>query len=136
MPRQSITTALLLSCVVALLVTLPFPFAVTLVSAEDQQAGPAPAAADKGDRDAFLAGTTKDCPGCDLRQAKLKRRDLSNANLTGANLAGAVLHRAKLTRAKLDHAILTEANLNKTDLKHASLSGANLTGALLYASGS
>ena len=63
MPRQSTTTALLLSCVVGLLVTLPFPFAVAPASAEDQQAEPAPAAAVKGDRDAFLAGTTKDCPG-------------------------------------------------------------------------
>src|SRR5205823_911975 len=117
MPRHRTTTALLLSCAVGLLAALPLPFAVAPAGAEDQQAGPAPAAAVNGDRDAFLAGTTKDCPGCDLRQAKLKRRDLSNANLTGANLTGAVLHRAKLARAKLDHANLTEANLNKTDLK-------------------
>src|ERR1700741_997258 len=99
MPRQRTTTALLPACVVGLLVTLPFPFAIAPAGAEDQQAGPVPAAAVNADRDAFLAGTTKDCPGCDLRQARLKRRDLSNANLTGANLSGAVLHRAKLTRA-------------------------------------
>ena len=40
------------------------------------------------DRDAFLAGATKDCPGCDLHNAGLKRRDLTGANLAGADLTG------------------------------------------------
>ena len=54
----------------------------------------APAAWAQGDVDAFLAGTTSDCPGCDLSGARLKRRDLSNANLAGADLSEAVLHLA------------------------------------------
>ena len=37
-------------------------------------------------RQAFLSGTTKDCPGCDLRGVNLKRRDLSGADLSGADL--------------------------------------------------
>ena len=52
-------------------------------------------------RQAFLAGTSKDCPGCDLRGVSLKRRDLSGADLTGADLTDAVLHAARLTNAKL-----------------------------------
>ena len=34
-------------------------------------------------REAFLAGTRNYCRGCDLREARLKRRDLSGADLTG-----------------------------------------------------
>src|ERR1700722_8484810 len=33
-------------------------------------------------RQAFLAGTSKDCSGCDLRGVRLKHRDLSGADLT------------------------------------------------------
>ena len=61
-------------------------------------------------RQAFLAGSTKDCPGCDLRGVRLKRRDLSGADLTGADLSDAVLHAAKLTNAKLVNANLQNAN--------------------------
>src|SRR6476646_1145575 len=68
-----------------------------------------PQAAVPPDREAFLAGTRNDCRGCDLREARLKRRDLSGADLTGADLTGAVMHRAKLTNAKLDHAKLQDA---------------------------
>jgi hypothetical protein len=34
---------------------------------------------DSPQRKAFLAGTTKDCPGCDLREVSLKRRFLGGA---------------------------------------------------------
>ncbi len=83
-------------------------------------------------REAFLAGATIDCPGCDLVGADLKRRDLAGADLSGANLSGAVLHRAKLGGANLDGANLRGADLNVADLKRASLVGADLTDALLY----
>src|SRR5215471_19877016 len=77
-------------------------YAAVVGTVADQPAPPTSAS----DRDAFLAGTGKDCPGCDLREAKLKRRDLSDADLTGADLSSAVLHRAKLGNARLDHAKL------------------------------
>src|SRR4051812_40832109 len=79
---------------------------------------------DSPQRRAFLAGTTKDCPGCDLREVSLKRRDLGGADLTGADLSGATLHAARLTNAKLSHAKLHEANLNKADLKRTNLTEA------------
>jgi len=52
---------------------LVFLFAVATAMAGDRAAAPDT----QGDREAFLAGTGKDCRGCDLREAKLKRRDLS-----------------------------------------------------------
>ena len=70
--------------------------------------------------------TTGNCPGCDLRKAKLvgenligadlSYSDLGNANLTGvnlteANLTGANLVRVSLVNAKLPKAILAEAYL-------------------------
>jgi uncharacterized protein YjbI with pentapeptide repeats len=82
--------------------------------------------------EAFLAGATRDCPGCDLPGADLRRRDLAGADLAGANLSGARLHRALLGGANLDGADLTSANLNVADLKRASFVGADLTGALLF----
>jgi uncharacterized protein YjbI with pentapeptide repeats len=83
-------------------------------------------------RAAFLAGRTKDCPGCDLGDADLRRRDLGDANLAGANLAGAVLHRANLRRVDLTGAVLTGANLNRANLAGAKLRGAKLGSAMLY----
>jgi hypothetical protein len=108
--------------------SLALLIAVPAVMAEDQPAGPNT----PSDREAFLAGTVKDCPGCDLREAKLKRRNLSGADLSGADLSGAVLHRAKLDNARLDHAKLQDADLSKADLKRGSLTGADLSEALLY----
>ena len=58
------------------------------------------------DRDAFLAGHTINCHGCDLGGAKLDRRDLTGADLSGANLRGARLLLATLTDTKLDGADL------------------------------
>ena len=77
-----------------------------------------------GDREAFLAGTTKDCPGCDLAGVRMKGRDLSGANLAGADLTRAVLHRANLSKANLAGAKLSGANLNVSDLRFADFSGA------------
>src|SRR6516162_2489817 len=68
---------------------------------------------------AFLAGQTKDCPGCNLAGVSVKRRNLAGANLAGANLAGASFHRAVLRGSNLSGADLTGANLNKTDLIQA-----------------
>ena len=62
----------------------------------------APAAAQtKAD---LLAKRSRDCPGCDLTDAKLKRYDLSGANLAGAILTGANFHGAKLAGADLSGA--------------------------------
>src|SRR5258705_12124098 len=46
----------------------------------------ATAAAAGQDREAFLAGQTINCPGCDLNGASLDRRDLTVADLSGADL--------------------------------------------------
>src|SRR5271167_829577 len=85
----------------------------------------APGGAAAQDRPAFLAGATKDCPGCDLRGASLDRRDLSGADLSGANLRGATFSRTILRGANLSGADLAGANLKRHDLAGASLSGAN-----------
>ena len=91
----------------------------------------APAAAGTAEA-RFLAGESKDCPGCTLAGADLRYRDLTGADLTGANLAGAVLHRAVLKSATLAGANLDTANLNAADLTLADFTGADLSGALLY----
>ena len=80
-------------------------------------------AAAQADLAAFLAGESKNCPGCNLPGANLKRRDLTGANLAGANLRGASFHRSNLRGANLLGADLTEANLNKTDLIQANFTG-------------
>src|SRR5262245_50597623 len=95
-------------------------------------AGVAAEPAQAQDAEAFLTGKAKDCPGCDLANAQLKRRNLAGANLAGANLAGASFHRAVLRGANLAGANLTDANLNKADLLQANLSRAKLNGAMLF----
>ena len=72
-------------------------FALALcVSAEFHRAS-----AQAPDPASFLAGQTKDCPGCNLAGVSLKRRNLAGANLAGAKLAGASFHRAVLRGANL-----------------------------------
>src|SRR5262249_17466592 len=98
---------------------------------------PPPAAALAADPDAFLAGTTKICAGCDLAARDLKERDLKRAKLDraklrNADLTGASLFRASLVRADLIGAKLKDANLNLVDAKWADLTGADLRDALLY----
>src|SRR5262249_8176915 len=105
---------------------------VTFVFALCAGAAVHPCAAQPADPAAFLAGETKDCPGCSLAGVSLKRRNLAGANLAGANLAGASFHRAVLRGANLSGADLTGANLNKTDLIQADLSGAKLANAMLF----
>lgn len=83
-------------------------------------------------RDDFIAGKTKDCPGCDLHGINKKRADLRGANLAGANLKDADFHNAILDNANLSGADLSMANMNITELRNANLKGANLTGVMLY----
>ena len=66
--------------------------------------------------EAFLAGTSKDCRGCNLANAKLKRRNLAGADLSGANLAGASFHRSNLRGANFQNAFTYNANFENTDL--------------------
>ena len=64
-----------------------------------------PARADQ--RDDFIAGHTKSCPGCDLSGLNFKRKDLSGAILSGARLVDSNFHDARLQGAKLNDADLT-----------------------------
>lgn len=59
---------------------------------------------------------TRECPGCDLKNANLQGADLSGVNLERANLEGANLEGAKLGNANLKRANLTKANLDRADL--------------------
>ncbi|MGB7442748.1 MAG: pentapeptide repeat-containing protein [Coleofasciculaceae cyanobacterium] len=70
--------------------------------------------------------SSKECEGCDLKDA-----GLFLANLVGAKLSGADLSRANLSRANLAGADLSGANLSGTSLNGANLTGANLSGANL-----
>lgn len=83
-------------------------------------------------REAFLAGQTIDCPGCDLAGADLRRRDLTGADLSGADLNKAILHRTTLRQANLAGANLSGANLNRADLTFANLRNANLANAMMW----
>lgn len=72
--------------------------------------------------------STKQCPGCDLRNAGLVMSDLRGADLQGADLSFANLSRADLTGANLMGANLSGTSLNGANLTGAILIGANLTG--------
>ncbi|HEY9882273.1 MAG TPA: pentapeptide repeat-containing protein [Thermosynechococcaceae cyanobacterium] len=89
---------------------------------------------------------TKQCSGCELRnaglvyadlrgadlsQADLTRANLSQANLQGADLRGAILVGASLSGANLTEAKLDGANLNAVDLRHAYMTNATVAGANL-----
>ena len=84
---------------------------------------------------------SKDCPGCslsgaDLRRARLaaadltgadlRTADLSHADLTGARLSGADLRGAVANRARLSGAALGKSDLSSADLIASDLSGADL----------
>ena len=73
-----------------------------------------------------------ECPGCDLRGAKLNGMVLRNVNLAGADLTDANLSQSKLAGANLQNAILTRANVRGTDFSGANLTGANLREAYWY----
>ena len=81
----------------------------------------------------FLAGLTKSCVGCALKEADLRYRDLTGADLSGADLEGALLHRANLAGANLSGATLRGANLNRANLTRARLPKASLFNAMLFA---
>jgi uncharacterized protein YjbI with pentapeptide repeats len=79
---------------------------------------------------------TKECTGCDLKNADLSGVNLSlailvDANLSGANLSGANLSQADLSRANLSGANLSRANLRNAYLTNANLDRTNLLGASL-----
>src|SRR5262249_44380720 len=72
--------------------------------------------------DAFLAGTTKSCIGCDLsgrdlKGLEFKRTKLDRAILKDADLREATLFRSTLQRADLSGAKLVDADLNRIDAK-------------------
>ena len=88
---------------------------------------------------------SKDCPGCslsgadlrrarlaaaDLTGARLRTADLSHADLTGARLSGADLQGAVANRARMSGANLREGNLSSSDVIACDLSGADLGGAV------
>lgn len=80
--------------------------------------------------------STRECQGCDLREAGLVLADLSEVNLSRANLSGANLNRvnfdnANLNGANLAGAILFGANLTGADLRGADLRSADLRDAVL-----
>lgn len=76
----------------------------------------------------------QNCPGCNFKDADLRRANLIGANLKGANLRGADLSRANLRRANLEGADLSGATLLSTNLPGANLKGADLSGADLTGS--
>ena len=97
----------------------------------------------------FLAGKVKDCPGCDLAGANLKRLDLTGAVLAGAIFSHASFHRefwgggrlfsCKSHRRQLRQSqIVSQADFRGADLSgsfffeavalKADFSGANLSG--------
>ncbi len=91
-------------------------------------------------RDQELKTTVKwmarDCPGCNLANADLRKADLvgaqlRDAKLTGANLRQANLRRADLQNADLSDAVLAYANLPGANLRDCNLRNADLTGANL-----
>lgn len=84
-------------------------------------------------RDAFIAGESLQCPGCDLSGLILKRRNFEGANLAGANLANTSFHRSNLRGANFAGATLTYVNFNAAILSAAKFTNANLERALFYA---
>ena len=75
--------------------------------------------------------STRQCAGCDLRNANLKgfflrQADLREADLRGANLNGADLQGAFLKQANLTDADLRNANLADANLADAKLDGTRL----------
>ena len=62
---------------------------------------------------------TKNCPGCDLRNAQLGGVQAPNANLINADLSDATLYGGSLKGADLTGAILDRTNLQMTNLSGA-----------------
>ncbi|MCW1248468.1 pentapeptide repeat-containing protein, partial [Pseudomonas sp. SAICEU22] len=73
------------------------------------------------------------CPGANLRGAKLANQDLRKMNLAGADLRDADLRHARLDLANLEKAQLQGANLNRASLQQSNLRLADFSGAKLKA---
>ena len=71
---------------------------------------------------------TKNCPGCDLRSARLGGIQAPNAQLTNADLSDASFYGSVLRGADLTGAILDRTNLEMADLGGAT--GAQLGAAI------
>ena len=74
---------------------------------------------------------SKDCPGCslsgaDLRRARLAAADLGGADLRTADLSHADLTEARLSGAKLQGAVAHQVRLSGATLKKADLSSADV----------
>ena len=80
----------------------------------------------------LLAGTIKECRGCDLQGANFKKSDLSGVNLTDANLTDANFHRATLRGTILTGVKATGANFNLADLTQAQMANGNFSRAMFY----
>jgi len=97
---------------------------------------PSSSSSDSRELRSTVKWVARDCPGCNLAHANLKKADLVTANLAEANLQGANLRMAQLRRANLEganleNADLSYANLPGANLKNAHLAGASLKGANL-----
>ena len=80
---------------------------------------------------ASFPDSTRSCPGCDLRRARLFAAELVGADLRDADLYWANLKRADLRGALLDSADLRGARLDRADLRRVRARGAHWLGASL-----
>ena len=75
----------------------------------------------------FLAGTTIDCPGCDLAGAQINHRAMAGANLAGATVGSKLyyeddppLHSSDNRPVRITYAVVTEGELAKSDVSNLS----------------
>jgi hypothetical protein len=71
---------------------------------------------------------TRQCEGCDLRDADLEALQVELGNLRDADFRGAILYKSNFRGADLTGAMFAEADLTGADLRGSK--GANLTGAV------
>lgn len=93
-----------------------FPFALSLLLVVCSIAGHT-SSANPEHVAAFRA--TKQCPGCDLKNAQLGGFQAQQANLINADLSDASFYGGSLRGADLTGAILDRTNLEMTDLSGA-----------------
>jgi len=111
-PRIALGAALLLSLAAARAQDTPAPAGVTVVNG-------------------CALWPYAQCPGADLRHARLAGLDLHGANLRGAHLARADLRQTNLAGAVLDEADLSAVQAYALNAPGASFRGARLVGAQL-----
>src|SRR5690348_14970458 len=80
-----------------------------------------------GEVEDLIAGTLKECRGCDLQGANFKKADLAGVDLTGANLTDATFHRANLRGAILTGVTAIGTNFNLADLTQAQMDKGDFT---------